>query len=85
MSDAISKQDLMELRDTVIKFIDTRFDTERTYYRQLIRQELTDIRITLERLDERSDNDAQDTLLELETVKKRLHSLELKVAKLTTA
>ncbi len=48
--------------------LDAKFATERSYFRQMIREELADIRERLDKLDARADNDARDALVEIESL-----------------
>ncbi len=64
-------------------WLEARFEEERAYLRQLLKQELTDIRERLERLDKRADEDVRAALEDIAAVKKRLTRTESTLATLT--
>ena len=65
--------------------IDAKFAEERQYIRQIVREELAEIRVHLDNIEQRLENDTLAALDEIEVLKNRLTKLELKVAKLAPA
>lgn len=79
---AFTKEELGQLATVIDDRLDRRFIEERAYYRQLIKDELADIRMQLEKLTEREEDDATSALKEIESLKKRLTRAEREIAKL---
>ncbi len=67
------------------KRFEIRFAEERAYYRQLIKDELADIRDKLDRLSERAHDESKLALTEIEQLKKRLTRAEHEIAALKAA
>lgn len=66
-------------------YIDQRFIDERSVIKQIVQAELREIRTLLEKLETRVENDAKDTLLEVEALKRRLVLAEADIIALKTA
>ena len=63
-------------------FLQEQFHAERAYYRQLIRDELQDIRERIDRLAERTHEESTLAFTEIEAIKKRLDHAERELAQL---
>ncbi|MBI4022985.1 hypothetical protein HY375_02380 [Candidatus Berkelbacteria bacterium] len=64
------------------QWLKAQFTEERAYYRQLIRDELRDIREQLTRLSERTDQDDRVAFTDIEQLKRRVSRVEAALAKL---